>query len=100
MGSVPISGEYPSASGRTPSGRSGHRGRLDSRVVTPGMAVAVRGGVIAEPAADRKLAKPAIGRPWRRWLSGGLVAIAVLAGVGYVLRGWLSADRSVDRSRV
>jgi HlyD family secretion protein len=65
------------------------------------MAIAVREvAMISEPAADRPLAKPAIGRPWRRWMSAVLVGVAVLAGIGYVLRGWLSADRSVDRSRV
>ncbi|MGE0549732.1 MAG: efflux RND transporter periplasmic adaptor subunit [Kofleriaceae bacterium] len=51
-------------------------------------------------AQDRPLAKPAIARPWRRWVSAGLVAIAVLAGVGYVVRGWLSAESTVDRSRI
>src|SRR5215470_20125534 len=49
---------------------------------------------------DRPLSKPAVGRPWRRWLSGGAVALAVIAGIGYVVRGWLGAERSVDRGRV
>jgi HlyD family secretion protein len=51
-------------------------------------------------ATDRPLAKPAISRPWRRWVSGAALAIAVLGGVAYVLRGWLGADRSVDRTRL
>src|SRR5215468_8489433 len=49
---------------------------------------------------DRPLSKPAVGRPWRRWLSGGAVALAVIAGIGYVVRGWLGAERSVDRARI
>ncbi|MGE0868967.1 MAG: efflux RND transporter periplasmic adaptor subunit [Kofleriaceae bacterium] len=49
---------------------------------------------------DRPLAKPAIARPWRRWASAGLVTIAVLAGIGYVVRGWISAETTVDRSRI
>lgn len=49
---------------------------------------------------DRPLSKPAVGRPWRRWLSGGALAIAILAGIGYVVRGWLGAERSADRSRI
>jgi transcriptional regulator of acetoin/glycerol metabolism len=49
---------------------------------------------------DRPLAKPTVGRPWRRWLSGGALAIAVIAGIGYVVRGWLGAERSADRSRI
>jgi HlyD family secretion protein len=49
---------------------------------------------------DRPLAKPALPRPWRRWLSGGAIAIVVIAGLGYVVRGWLGAERSVDRARI
>lgn len=49
---------------------------------------------------DRPLSKPAIGRPWRRWLSGAAIAIAVIAGIGYVVRGWLGAERAVDRARI
>src|SRR6185436_12677128 len=49
---------------------------------------------------DRPLSKPAVGRPWRRWLSGGALAIAVLAGIGYGVRGVLGAERSADRSRI
>src|SRR5215510_3548704 len=49
---------------------------------------------------DRPLSKPAVGRPWRRWLSGGVIAVAVVVGIGYVVRGWLGAERSVDRARI
>jgi HlyD family secretion protein len=51
-------------------------------------------------AQDRPLTKQTTGRPWRRWLSAAVVALAVLAGLGYVLRGWLQANRSVDRGRI
>jgi hypothetical protein len=57
--------------------------------------------MIREPSGqDRPLSKPAVGRPWRRWLSGGAIALAVIAGIGYVVRGWLGAERSVDRARI
>jgi HlyD family secretion protein len=49
---------------------------------------------------DRPLSKPVVARPWRRWLSGAAIAIAVLAGILYVARGWFSAERSVDPSRI
>jgi len=49
---------------------------------------------------DRPLAKPAHGRPWQRWAIRGTLAIAVLGGIGYVVHGWLSANKSVDASRV
>lgn len=48
---------------------------------------------------DRPLAK-AVGRPWRRWLPLALVAIALIGGGAYVLRGWLAAEGSIDKSRV
>ncbi len=51
-------------------------------------------------ATDRVLAKPAIGRPWRRWLSAAAIAVVVLGGGAYLLRGWLGAEKSVDRSRI
>jgi HlyD family secretion protein len=49
---------------------------------------------------DRPLSRPTVGWRWRRWLSAGAVAIAVVAGIGYVVRGWLGAERSADRTRV
>ncbi len=49
---------------------------------------------------DRPLTKAATGRPWRRWLSLAVVGLAILAGLGFVVRGWLGADKSVDRSRL
>jgi HlyD family secretion protein len=49
---------------------------------------------------DRPLAKPVITRPWRRWVPRVTVALAVVVGVGYVARGWLGAERSVDRARI
>jgi HlyD family secretion protein len=51
-------------------------------------------------AQDRPLAKPSVARPWRRWLLRVAVAVAVVVGLGSVVRGWLSAERSVDRSRI
>lgn len=49
---------------------------------------------------DLPLTKSAVARPWRRWLSGGVLAIAAIAGLGYVVRGWLGASHSVDRARL
>ena len=49
---------------------------------------------------DRPLAKPAVARPWKRWLTRGVIAAAALAGILYVVRGWLGAQRAVDRSRI
>ena len=49
---------------------------------------------------DRPLTKSAVSRPWRRWLSLGVIAIAVVAGLGYVVRGWLGAETSVAKSRI
>lgn len=51
-------------------------------------------------AQDRPLAKPTVSRPWRRWVSAGALAIAVVVGLGYVVRGWLAAEHSVDRARI
>jgi HlyD family secretion protein len=51
-------------------------------------------------AQDRPLAKPAVARPWRRWVIRVAIAVVVLGGIGYVMRGWLSANRSVDSSRI
>ena len=49
---------------------------------------------------DRPLSKPTIARPWRRWLTAAVLVLAALAGIGYVVRGWLSAQGAVDRSRI
>ena len=51
-------------------------------------------------ATDRPLAKPAVGKPWRRWVTTGAVILAALVGIGYLVRGWLSAEKSIDASRV
>jgi HlyD family secretion protein len=51
-------------------------------------------------ATDRPLAKPAVSRPWRRRISGAVIALLCLAGAGYVVRGWLRAERSIDASRI
>ena len=51
-------------------------------------------------ATDRVLAKPAHGKPWRRWVGTALIAAAVIGGIAYLVRGWLSASKSVDGSRV
>jgi HlyD family secretion protein len=51
-------------------------------------------------AQDRPLAKPSVARPWRRWLLRIAIAAAVVVGLGTVVRGWLRAERSVDRSRI
>jgi len=49
---------------------------------------------------DRPLTKPATARPWRRWLLRVAIAGVVIAGIAYVVRGWLGAERSIDRSRI
>jgi HlyD family secretion protein len=51
-------------------------------------------------AQDRPLTKSAVGRGWRRWLSVGLIVIAVLGGLGYVVRAWLGAEKTVEASRI
>ena len=51
-------------------------------------------------AQDRPLAKPAVNRSWRRWISRGVIACALVLGAGYLVRAWLRADRSVDLSRI
>jgi HlyD family secretion protein len=51
-------------------------------------------------AQDRPLTKPAVSRPWRRWITGGVLVLAVLAGGSMLVRGWLRAERSIDRSRL
>ena len=49
---------------------------------------------------DRPLERPSGVRPWRRWIARGVVAAVLVAGLGYVLRGWLGAERSVEGARV
>ncbi|MEO7094438.1 MAG: HlyD family efflux transporter periplasmic adaptor subunit, partial [Polyangiales bacterium] len=57
--------------------------------------------MIREPTGtDRPLAKPAVGRPWGRWLVRGAVILALVLGIGWVVRNWLGASKSVDASRV
>jgi HlyD family secretion protein len=51
-------------------------------------------------AQDRPLSKSAVARPWRRWLTRGVIVLAVVGGVAYVARGWLGAEKSVDRARI
>jgi HlyD family secretion protein len=51
-------------------------------------------------AQDRPLSKPSVTRPWRRWTVRMVIAAAVAVGIGYVVRGWLGAERSVDRARI
>jgi HlyD family secretion protein len=58
-------------------------------------------GMIRDTSAtDRPLSKHATSRPWRRWISGAVVALAVVGGIVWVLRGWLGADRAVEASRI
>ena len=49
---------------------------------------------------DRPLTKSAHGRSWRRWLPAGIVALAVLIGLGLIARRWMGAERSVDAARL
>ena len=51
-------------------------------------------------ATDRVLAKPGVSRPWRRWVSTGVVVLGLLAGVSYLVSRWISSSRSIDRSRL
>ncbi len=46
------------------------------------------------------LNKPAVGRPWRRWITWTVMALVVLGGIGYVVSRWVVAESAVDRSRV
>lgn len=46
------------------------------------------------------LKKPAVGRPWRRWITWTAMVVVVLGGIGYVVSRWLGAESSVDRARV
>lgn len=49
---------------------------------------------------DRPLSKPAASRPWGRWAVRGVVILAAVLGIGWVVRNWLGASKSVDASRV
>jgi HlyD family secretion protein len=49
---------------------------------------------------DRPLSQPVVARPWRRRGTQIAVALAVVVGIGYVVRGWLGAERSVPRDRI
>jgi HlyD family secretion protein len=51
-------------------------------------------------AQDRPLSKAASSRTVRRWIYVVVAALAVAAGIVWVARGWLGAERSVDRSKV
>ncbi|HEY5951452.1 MAG TPA: hypothetical protein VIV40_38425, partial [Kofleriaceae bacterium] len=51
-------------------------------------------------AQDRPLTKSAVARPWRRWISVGVIAIVALGALGYVIRRWLVAEHTVDAARV
>jgi HlyD family secretion protein len=49
---------------------------------------------------DRPLSKPAVGRPWKRWSVRVVVILAAVLGIGWVVRNWLGASKSVAASRV
>jgi HlyD family secretion protein len=51
-------------------------------------------------AQDRPLTKAAVSRRWRRWISAGVILLIALAGGSMLVRSWLLAERSIDRSRV
>jgi HlyD family secretion protein len=51
-------------------------------------------------AQDRPLSKPSVAKPWRRWTVRVVLAAAAAVGIAYVARGWLGAERSVDRARI
>lgn len=48
---------------------------------------------------DRVLTKAAFRSRWR-WLPGGALVLGALIGIGYVVLGWLGAERSVNRARI
>src|SRR5262245_35792181 len=65
------------------------------------MVVALSAVVIRDTSAqDRPLSKPAVARPWRRWVVRIGIAGVVAIALAYLVRGWLVAERSVDRSRI
>src|SRR5262249_38169888 len=41
-----------------------------------------------------------VARPWGRWLLRCAIALVVAGGIVYVARGWLGAERSIDRARL
>jgi HlyD family secretion protein len=51
-------------------------------------------------AQDRPLSKPSVARPWRRWTVRIAIAAAIVIALGSVVRGWLRAERSIDRTRI
>jgi len=50
-------------------------------------------------AQDQTLSQHA-GPQWRRWLWPAVIAIALLAGIGFVAKGWLGGSRSFDGARL
>src|SRR5262245_56624093 len=51
-------------------------------------------------ATDRPLTKPAVSRTRRRCIPGGLAALALIVGIGYIAKGWFAGSHSIDRSRI
>jgi HlyD family secretion protein len=51
-------------------------------------------------AQDRLLAPSSVARPWSRWLPRGVIAVALVVGLGAVVRGWRGAEQTVDRARI
>lgn len=49
---------------------------------------------------DRPLTKPVVARPWQRRAVQVIVAAAAIAGIVYVIRGWLGAEKSVAKDRI
>ncbi len=50
-------------------------------------------------AQDQTLSQRA-GPQWHRWLWPAVIAIALLAGIGFVAKGWLGGSRSFDDARL
>ncbi len=50
-------------------------------------------------AQDQTLSQRA-GPQWHRWLWPAVIAIALLAGIGFVAKGWLGGSRSFDGARL
>lgn len=51
-------------------------------------------------AQDQSFAPTATAAPWKRWLWPAVAALVVLLAIGFAVRAWLGASRSVDSSRV